>query len=118
MEKVTESRNFWSVENDQLLKQLGTSAEGLSQEEARQRFEQVRHLKPHRTTVWSLLWSQIKNPINILLFCIAIIAFNLPGEEDTFYMICFILVASGLLNFIHLSWTGRLLGCWVGLCVR
>ncbi|MCL2639252.1 MAG: magnesium-translocating P-type ATPase [Phycisphaerales bacterium] len=96
-----EKQSFWSAATDQLLKQLGTSAEGLSPTEAQHRYDQVRHLKPHRATVWSLLWSQVKNPINILLFCIAVLAFFLPEEQDTFYMILFILIASALLNFWH-----------------
>jgi P-type Mg2+ transporter len=96
---TSESRAFWSIETDLLLKQLETSAEGLSPSEAQRRLEQTRHLKSHRESVWMLLWDQFRSPIILLLFCSAALSLTLLDDATNGMIIVFILVASGLLGF-------------------
>lgn len=99
MENAT-GNAFWSIETDQLLEQLGTSAQGLSLAEAKQRLGRASHLKPHRPSAWSLLWDQFKSPIILLLFCSAVLSLTLPeGDVTSGWIIIFILIASGLLGF-------------------
>jgi P-type Mg2+ transporter len=95
----TPDRAFWSIETDQLLEQLGTSAHGLTPQEATQRLARASHLKPHRTSAWSLLWDQFKSPIILLLFGSAVLSFTLLDDATDGLIIVFILVASGLLSF-------------------
>lgn len=98
MENAT-GNAFWSIETDQLLQQLGTSAQGLSPAEAKQRLGRATHLKPHRPSAWSLLWDQFKSPIILLLFCSAVLSLTLLDDATNGLIIVFILVASGLLSF-------------------
>jgi Mg2+-importing ATPase len=90
---------FWSVDTDQLLQQLGTTESGLTQAEAATRLANAEQLKPHRETVWSLLFDQFKSPIIILLFCSAILSFTLLDDRTNGVIIVVILIASGLLGF-------------------
>ena len=99
MENATGNRAFWSIETDQLLEQLGTSAQGLTLPEAKQRLARASHLKPHRASAWSLLWDQFKSPIILLLFCSAVLSLTLLDDATNGLIIVFILVASGLLSF-------------------
>ena len=103
MENTADDRAFWSIEDNQLLEQLGTSAQGLPPLEAQQRLARASRLKPHRASAWSLLLDQFKSPIILLLFCSAVLSFTLPGHEPSDvvngWIIIFILIASGLLSF-------------------
>jgi Mg2+-importing ATPase len=99
MENATGSRAFWSLETEQLLAQLGTSAQGLTPQVAKQRLARASHLKPHRASAWSLLWDQFKSPIILLLFCSAVLSLTLLDDATNGLIIVFILVASGLLSF-------------------
>lgn len=99
MNDATENRPFWSVEIDQLLGQLGTSADGLTASEATQRLARAIHLKPHRASAWALLWDQFKSPIIMLLFCSAVLSLTLLDDVTNGIIIIFILIASGLLGF-------------------
>lgn len=97
---ITNNQAFWSIDSDQLLKQLGTSEQGLNLQEAKQRLAHANHLKPHRASVWSLLWDQFKSPIILLLFCSAMLSLTLPeGDVTSGWIIVGILIASGLLSF-------------------
>ena len=99
MDSATGNRAFWSIETDQLLERLGTSARGLTHPEAKQRLARAGHLKPHRESAWSLLWDQFKSPIILLLFCSAVLSLTLLDDATNGLIIVFILVASGLLSF-------------------
>jgi Mg2+-importing ATPase len=99
MENLTEDRAFWSIEANQLLEQLGTSAQGLSLQEVKLRLAKAGHLKPHRPSAWSLLWDQFKSPIILLLFCSAVLSLTLLDDATNGLIIVFILLASGLLSF-------------------
>ena len=100
MENTADGRPFWSIESNQLLEQLGTSAQGLSLLEAEQRLARASRLKPHRASAWSLLWDQFKSPIILLLFISAVLSLTLPeGDVPGGCIIICILIASGLLSF-------------------
>jgi P-type Mg2+ transporter len=99
MSNATDNRSFWSIETDRLLNELGTSAQGLSSQEANRRLAQARHLKPHRASAWSLLLDQFKSPIILLLFCSAVLSLTLLDDATNGLIIVFILIASGLLGF-------------------
>ena len=99
MENITENQAFWSIETNPLLEQLGTSAQGLTLQEAKQRLARAAHLKPHQASAWSLLWDQFKSPIILLLFCSAVLSLTLLDDVTNGLIIVFILVASGLLSF-------------------
>ena len=99
MPETQEGVAFWSLQTDQLLKQLETSAEGLTQSAANERLARSTQLKPHRETAWSLLLDQFKSPIILLLFCSAILSFTLLDDATNGLIIVFILIASGLLSF-------------------
>src|SRR6266446_9473577 len=89
---------FWSIEADRLLRELETTAEGLSQLEAEARLARANRLQPRRHSVWSLLWDQFKSPIIILLFCSAVLSYALDDRTNA-GIIFVILIASGLLSF-------------------
>src|SRR5690242_3423422 len=72
---------FWSIETDQLLTQLETTADGLTQSTAADRLSRATRLTPHRETAWSLLIDQFKSPIIILLFGSAILSFTLLDDK-------------------------------------
>lgn len=95
----TADNAFWSVAPGELLKQLETTPEGLTQVEAARRLASAEQLRPHRETAWSLLVDQFKSPIIILLFCSAILSFSLLNDRTNGVIIVVILVASGLLSF-------------------
>jgi P-type Mg2+ transporter len=99
MENSPENQAFWSIDADRLLKQLGTSEQGLSLSDAKRRLAQASHLKPHRASAWSLLWDQFKSPIILLLFCSAILSLTLLDDATNGLIIIFILFASGMLSF-------------------
>jgi Mg2+-importing ATPase len=89
---------FWSIEADHLLRELETTAEGLSQLEAEARLARANRLRPRRQSPWSLLWDQFKSPIIILLFCSAVLSYALDDRTNA-CIIVVILLASGLLSF-------------------
>lgn len=90
---------YWSVPVDQLLQQLKSSPQGISQADARERLASSRHLRGHKHSAWRLLIDQFKSPIILLLFGSAILSFSTPGQQTDAWIIVFILLASGLLGF-------------------
>jgi Mg2+-importing ATPase len=84
-----------------LLQQLGTTSEGLSQEEARQRLKtlgpNLLQGKP-RAGARSLLLAQFKSPIILILIGAALLSFYLKDRPDA-VIILIIVGISGLLGF-------------------
>jgi Mg2+-importing ATPase len=99
MSEAREAAGFWSVPTEQLLGQLQTSGQGLTQAAAAERLARARPLRAHKHSTWALLFSQFKNPIILLLLGSAVLSFSMPGEETNAWIIIFILLASGLLGF-------------------
>ncbi len=92
---------FWSIPAEELLAQLETTRQGLSNAEAQHRITRYgpNLLKPQkRSTTFGLLLSQFTSPIIlILLFAAGLSAFL--GDPTDALIILFIVLASGLLGF-------------------
>jgi hypothetical protein len=94
---------FWSVPLSDLTGELGTSARGLSPEEARRRVEAARgaRLRPTRATRGPRLFlHQFQNLIAVILISAGILAFFLGDPADA-AVIVGIVIVSGALGFWH-----------------
>ena len=92
---------FWSIPPAELLRQLQTTPQGLTNDEARQRF--IRYganlLKPKkRSSTLTLLLSQFKSPIILILIFASALSFFLHDPVDAGIILAIVLV-SGLLGF-------------------
>lgn len=95
------SHAFWSVPADEIVKELQTTPQGLSPREAQERL--ARHgsnlLKPRkRTDALTLLLSQFKSPIILILLFAVGLSFLLHDSADALIILIIVLV-SGLLGF-------------------
>jgi len=92
---------FWSISTTEMLQQLETAKEGLSNNEAGQRFARygANILKPKkRTDVSTLLLAQFKSPLILILFLATGLSFFLHDPVNALIILSIILV-SGLLGF-------------------
>ncbi len=92
---------FWSVPAAELLRQLRSTPEGLSGEEARQRLARygANLLRPRKKSdSFTLLLSQFKSPIILILFFATGMSFFLHDPVDASIILAIVLV-SGLLGF-------------------
>jgi Mg2+-importing ATPase len=99
MEK--ELNAFWSIPDSEILNRLQTSKNGLKSDEAAKRLSVYGSnlLKAKKKTdVLTLLISQFKSPILIILFFAIGLSFYLGDNTDA-YIILAIVLASGLLGF-------------------
>ncbi|MFZ3137997.1 MAG: magnesium-translocating P-type ATPase [Thermodesulfovibrionales bacterium] len=92
---------FWSIPAAELFQQLQTTSQGLTNDEARQRF--IRYganlLKPKkRSNTLTLLLSQFKSPIILILIFASGLSFFLHDPVDAGIILAIVLV-SGLLGF-------------------
>ena len=92
---------FWSIPAAELLQQLQTNPQGLTNDEARKRF--IRYganlLKPkNRSNTLNLLLSQFKSPIILILIFASGLSFFLRDPVDAGIILAIVLV-SGLLGF-------------------
>jgi Mg2+-importing ATPase len=95
------SHAFWSATAAEIFEELQTTPQGLSVEEAQERL--ARHgsnlLKPKkRTDALTLLLSQFKNPIILILLFAVGLSFLLHDSADAVIILTIVLV-SGLLGF-------------------
>jgi Mg2+-importing ATPase len=77
--------SFWSISAAELLQQLQTTSQGLTSEEARRRFTQygANLLRPkRRADALSLLLSQFKSPIILILIFASVLSFFLHDPVD------------------------------------
>ncbi len=92
---------FWSLPADQLLQQLETTPEGLTEAEARQRLQRYgpNLLKPaRRSDALTLFFGQFKSPIILILIFAAGLSFVLQDPVDALIILGIVLV-SGLLGY-------------------
>lgn len=92
---------FWSIPASELLQQLQTTSRGLTSEEARRRVTQygANLLKPKkRADALSLLISQFKSPIILILIFASVLSYFLHNPVDAVIISAIVLV-SGLLGF-------------------
>ena len=93
--------NFWSISPPDLLKQLQTSLDGLSETEAFNRLKTfgANLLKPKKQSNWfTLLLAQFKSPLILLLLFAAVLSFFLHEPTDA-TIILGIVFLSGILGF-------------------
>ena len=94
-------RSFWNISATELLQQLKTTPQGLTDSEARLRITQfgANLLKPKkRATALSLLLSQFNSPIILILIFASGLSFFLHDPVDAVIIFAIVLV-SGLLGF-------------------
>jgi P-type Mg2+ transporter len=92
---------FWSISGTEILQHLGTTKEGLSGDEARQRLARYGSnlLKPQeRSDVLTLLLAQFKSPLILILLFATGLSFVLHDPVNALIIITIVLV-SGLLGF-------------------
>ncbi|MCJ7445933.1 MAG: cation-transporting P-type ATPase, partial [Methanotrichaceae archaeon] len=92
---------FWSMPAEDLLKQLGTRPEGLTDSEAKQRLKQYGSniIRPRKEADIILLFlAQFKSPIILLLIFAAFLSIYLGQGIDALIILIIILI-SGLLGF-------------------
>src|ERR1043166_6051018 len=92
---------FWSIAANELLQQLQTTAQGLTTDEARARLTRygANLLKPKKKSdALTLLLSQFKSPIILILFIATGLSFFLSDPVDA-YIILTIVLVSGLLGY-------------------
>ncbi|HPC46521.1 MAG TPA: HAD-IC family P-type ATPase, partial [Deltaproteobacteria bacterium] len=97
----TSAMPFWSTSPQEMLHQLETTRDGLTGEEARRRLALHGYdtLKPtRRSDAVTLLLSQFKSPIILMLFFATGLSFFLRDPADAFIILTIVL-ASGLLGF-------------------
>ncbi|MFC5404670.1 cation-transporting P-type ATPase [Cohnella soli] len=92
-------KSFWSLPTEEVMERLETTSEGLTQNEAEQRFIRFRSdmLKPRkRMETLLLLLSQIKSPIILILLFAAGLSFFLRDSIDAFIILSIILISTFL----------------------
>jgi Mg2+-importing ATPase len=92
---------FWSITVTEMLQKLGAKKEGLTSDEAQKRLALYGSnlLKPKKRSDWfTLLISQFKSPIILILFFATGLSFFLHDKVDAFIILSIVLV-SGLLGF-------------------
>jgi Mg2+-importing ATPase len=98
---MPEPEAFWSLPPQELLAKLASAASGLSQTEAQERLKTYgpNSLKPKkRLTTLTLLLSQYKSPIILILIFAAILSSFLGDRPDAIIILVIVLI-SGLLAF-------------------
>jgi Mg2+-importing ATPase len=97
----TKISDFWHIAPSELIGSLATSIKGLTTDEAGQRLSSYgfNRLKPKKKTdALTLLLSQFKSPIILILIFAAILSFFLHDHTDAIIILTIVLI-SGLLGF-------------------
>ena len=97
----TKISDFWHIAPNDLIELLDTSLKGLTPDEAEERLSSygLNRLKPKKKTdALTLLLSQFKSPIILILICAAILSFFLHDHADAIIILAIVLI-SGLLGF-------------------
>src|ERR1051326_9108957 len=92
---------FWSLSTTEMLQRLQSAKEGLTTDEAKERLPRYGSnlLKPQkRSDVFTLLLTQFKSPLILILFFAIGLSFFLHETVDAFIILAIVL-ASGLLGF-------------------
>jgi P-type Mg2+ transporter len=92
---------FWSLPADRVLQQLNSSANGLSDREAKQRLIKYRAnslTQQHKSNTLTLLLNQFKSPIILILMFAAGLSIFLRDATDAIIILAIVII-SGLLGF-------------------
>ena len=105
----TTPNNFWQFDSNYWIKQLNSSANGLSQKSADEILKQSgvsRKGKSHFQQDFLLLLGQFKSPLMLLLIGAVILSAFLGDTSDVF-IILFIVLSTSLLSFFQERNAGR-----------
>lgn len=94
---------YWTVPPEQLLSELGSSLNGLSQNEAKRRLQQHGPNSIHagsQATALTLLLSQFKSPLVLILVFAAIIS-AIAGEWPDAVIVLAVVLGSTMLGFVQ-----------------
>jgi Mg2+-importing ATPase len=94
---------YWQYESEEVLKELQTTAEGLSGTEAAKRLLSAPSMKKKRPAFVQdviLFFSQFKSALTLLLVA-AVILSVFVGETSDVFIILFILLATGIMSFVQ-----------------
>jgi Mg2+-importing ATPase len=96
--RTVDLRTAATLDPDAVLSQLGTSREGLGEQEAARRLVEVgpNALRTHRTTAWRVLWNQLRNPLLPLLVIAALVSGFTGQVTDSGIIIVMVGVSVGL----------------------
>ncbi len=100
---------YWQYESQEVMKELKTTAEGLSAIEAAERLlvgSAIKKEKPAFVQDLILFLSQFKSPLTLLLVAAVILSFFLSETSDVF-IILFILLATGIMSFVQERHAGK-----------
>jgi P-type Mg2+ transporter len=92
---------FWSLPADRVLQQLNSSANGLSNREAKQRLIKYGAnslTQKHKSNTLTLLINQFKSPIILILMFAAGLSIFLQDATDAIIILAIVII-SGLLGF-------------------
>jgi P-type Mg2+ transporter len=101
--------SFWQYEPTEVIKELQTTAEGLSNKEANRRLLESSAKKKEKPPLVKdiiLFISQFKSPLTQLLIAAVILSAFL-GETSDVFIILFILLATGIMSFIQERHAGK-----------
>ncbi|HEX9251446.1 MAG TPA: HAD-IC family P-type ATPase, partial [Ignavibacteriaceae bacterium] len=99
--EIANLSSFWSLSQEEILKELETNSNGISEDEAQKRIDQygANRLKAKKkSNSFTLLISQFKSPIILILIFAAILSIFLGDTTDA-YIILTIIFISGFLGF-------------------
>lgn len=99
----TEIVNFWSIPQDQVIKEIKSGTSGLTQSEAEERLTQYGAntlSKGKKTSPAGLFLKQLTSPITLILLFATVISIVLHDFTDS-VIILFIVLASALLGFLQ-----------------
>ena len=101
--------SFWSLPQDKIFSQLGSSANGLSSGSASEKLQEQNSRKKIKSRFQreaALFFNQFKSPL-VLLLVAAIILSAFLGQTSDVFIILFILLATGGLSFYQERNAGR-----------
>ncbi|MHC5098918.1 cation-transporting P-type ATPase, partial [Peptoniphilus genitalis] len=98
-------KNFWSYDIDDALKELNSSRDGLTSQEAAKRIETYGKNvfdEKKASSNFMIFLSQFKSPITLILIFAAILSIFLKDYSDGIIILIIILISS-LLSYLHES---------------
>lgn len=98
-------RNFWSYDEDVVLKKLNATKDGLTSKEASKRIEEYGHNvfdEKKKISNFVIFLNQFKNPIILILIFAAILSILLKSYSDGIIILVIIFISS-LLSYKHES---------------
>jgi P-type Ca2+ transporter type 2C len=90
---------YWAKKEDEVFKELKTTKEGLSQNEAKKRLEKFgknRIEKKRKFNALKILWDQLNSPLIYILLFAGVVSFLLESKLDAYVIGLIILINTGI----------------------